>query len=65
MSLCHAKRILISKCFTRYFMELDRKVRYAMLALAVASAVLAGLGLHAGVHYGVMEKGGVVDWFKH
>ncbi len=42
-------------------MELDQKVRYALLALAVASVVLAGLGLHAGAHLRVLEGGGGAD----
>jgi len=42
-------------------MELDRKIRYAVLAVGVASLVLAGLGLHLGAHFAPLEKGGVVD----
>lgn len=38
-------------------MELDSKVRYAALALAAASLVLAGLGLHAGAHLRALELG--------
>jgi len=46
-------------------MELDQKVRYAMLAVTAASMVLAGLGLHAGVHFGILDTGGVVDLARH
>ncbi len=42
-------------------MELDRKIRYAVLAVGVASLVLAGIGLHVGAHFAPLEKGGVVD----
>ena len=42
-------------------MELDQKIRYAMWAVTAASIVLAGLGLHAGVHFGTFDTGGVVD----
>ena len=44
-------------------MELDQKISYAVLAVGAASLVLAGLGLHAGVHFGMLDKGGVVDRF--
>lgn len=42
-------------------MKLDRKIRYAVLAVGVASLVFAGLGLHVGAHFGPLDKGGVVD----
>jgi hypothetical protein len=42
-------------------MELDQKVRYALLALSIGSAILAGLALHAGVHMSVLEQGGRAD----
>lgn len=42
-------------------MELDQKVKYAMLAFAVASAILAGLGLHAGIHAKALDFGGGAD----
>ncbi|HEV2389504.1 MAG TPA: hypothetical protein VGS04_02150 [Nitrososphaerales archaeon] len=42
-------------------MELERKVRYVVLAVGVASLVLVGLGLHVGTHFGPLDKGGVVD----
>ena len=42
-------------------MELDQKIRYAMWAVTAASVVFAGLGLHAGVHFGALDTGGVVD----
>lgn len=42
-------------------MELDQKIRYAVLAFVVASAVLAGVGMHAGVHTGALDGGGVAD----
>jgi hypothetical protein len=42
-------------------MELDQKIRYAMLAVAGLSLVLSGLGLHLGVHIKLMDTGGIVD----
>ncbi|HUI01504.1 MAG TPA: hypothetical protein VLX56_07730 [Nitrososphaerales archaeon] len=42
-------------------MTLDQKVRYALMALAVASLLLAGLGLHMGGHLRVLEGGGNAD----
>jgi hypothetical protein len=42
-------------------MELDQKIRYAIWAVTAASVVFAGLGLHAGVHFGALDTGGVVD----
>jgi hypothetical protein len=42
-------------------MELDQKLRYAMLAFTVASMVLAGLGLHAGMHLRALDGGGRAD----
>ena len=42
-------------------MELDQKIRYALLAFTVASLVLAGLGLHAGAHFRVLDRGGRAD----
>lgn len=42
-------------------MELDQKIRYGMIALAAASAAVAALGLHAGVHLRVLEGGPGAD----
>jgi hypothetical protein len=42
-------------------MELDQKVRYSLMAFTAASVVLAGLGLHTGVHLSALEGGGVAD----
>jgi len=45
-------------------MEIDQKVRYALIAFALASAVLAGLGLHTGhlgLHLRALEGGGNAD----
>jgi len=42
-------------------MEFDQKVRYAVLAFAIASLALAGLGIHAGLHLRVLEIGGGAD----
>jgi len=42
-------------------MELDRKIRYATLAVTAVSVVLAGLGLHGFVHIRPSDGGGVAD----
>jgi len=42
-------------------MELDQKIRYALLGFAALSIVLAGLGLHAGIHTKALEVGGRAD----
>ena len=42
-------------------MTTDQKVRYALLALAIASAVLAAHGLHMGGHLRVLDDGGNAD----
>ncbi len=42
-------------------MELDLKIRYALVALMIGSAILTGLGLHAGAHLRVFEIGGRGD----
>ena len=42
-------------------MELEQKVRYAFLAFAAASLVLAGLGVHAALHLKVLEGGPGAD----
>jgi hypothetical protein len=61
MSFDHAKRELISLDLRYSRMGIDQKVRYAMLALAAASMILAALGLHSGAHMGVLDGGGVAD----
>ncbi len=42
-------------------MELDQKIRYVMFGFTAASVILAGLGLHAGLHLRALEDGGVID----
>lgn len=42
-------------------MELEQKIRYAMLAFAAATAVLAGLGLGPAMHMRALDGGGVAD----
>ena len=42
-------------------MELDQKIRYAMFALTVATFILAGLGVHSGVHLRALDPGGGPD----
>jgi hypothetical protein len=42
-------------------MELDQKIRYGMIALAATSVVLAGLGMHAGLHVKALEFSGGGD----
>lgn len=42
-------------------MELDQKIRYAIVAFALASLVLAGVGLHSAMHLKVLEIGGGAD----
>lgn len=42
-------------------MELDQKVKYALLAFAIGSFVLAGLGLHLGAHLKALEDAGAWD----
>jgi len=42
-------------------MELDQKIRYAILALAVAGFVLAALGIHSGLHVRASDFGGGPD----
>ncbi len=45
-------------------MELDQKVRYALVAFALTSAILAGLGIHTGqlgMHLKALEIGGGMD----
>lgn len=42
-------------------MELDQKIRYAMIALAAASLFLAGLGIHASAHVRTLDLGGGAD----
>jgi hypothetical protein len=42
-------------------MEFGQKVSYALMAIGVASVVLAGIGLHAGVHLEAFEGGGNAD----
>jgi hypothetical protein len=42
-------------------MELDQKVRYALLAFAAMSVALAGLGFHAGIHIKALEFAGGWD----
>ena len=43
-------------------MDLDQKIRYVLMAFAAASVVLAGLGLHAGLHLRALDDGGVIDY---
>jgi hypothetical protein len=59
--LCHAKRKFINLDFKDSFMELDQKVKYALLAFAIGSFVLAGLGLHLGAHLKALEDAGAWD----
>ena len=45
-------------------MEIDQKVRYALVAFAFASAVLAAVGIHTGhlgLHLKALEVGGGMD----
>jgi len=45
-------------------MELDQKVRYALVAFTLASVILAGIGLHTGhlgFHLRALEGGGNAD----
>jgi len=42
-------------------MELDQKLRYAALAFAAATFVLAGLGVHSLMHLRVLEGGPGAD----
>jgi hypothetical protein len=43
-------------------MNFDQKIKYALLAFTITTAILAGMGLHAGVHHiGILEKGGRGD----
>lgn len=42
-------------------MELDQKIRYAMIVIGATAVVLSGLGLHAGVHLKALEDAGVWD----
>jgi hypothetical protein len=44
-------------------MEFDQKVKYALIAMNIASVVLAGIGLHMGVHIKALEGGGNADSF--
>jgi hypothetical protein len=62
---CHAKSIFINLDSRDSFMELSQKISYALAAFALASAILAGMGLHFGAHFGthigVFEIGGGTD----
>ncbi len=42
-------------------MELDQKIRYALLAFSAASLILAAHGMHAGLHLRALEGGGRAD----
>ena len=62
MPINHAYGRFINLDFKSMFMELDQKVRYAMIAFAAVSVVLAGLGLHAAAgHLKALEMSGVSD----
>jgi hypothetical protein len=61
----HAKGRFISLDFQDSLMELDQKIRFALLAFTAVSIALSGFGLHVGVHVGVhlkaLDPGGIVD----